>query len=63
MSREPIFPRRHTLYVHISLEVAEALRARARAEQAPQRAVVEAALRAYLGAARQDAPPACSTTP
>jgi hypothetical protein len=49
MPRVPIYPRRHTLYAHIAVDVAEALSRRARAEQVPQRAVVEAALRQYLG--------------
>jgi len=48
MSREPIFPRRHTMCVQITLEVADAVVQRARREHIPQRAVVEAALRQYF---------------
>ncbi len=48
MTRRPIYPPRHTLYVLVSMEVADALSTRAQAEQLPQRAIVEAALRAYL---------------
>lgn len=49
MPRVPIYPRRHTLYALIPVDLAEALFMRARGEHVPQRAVVEAALRAYLG--------------
>lgn len=62
MPREPIYPRRHVLYAHIAIDLAEALLVRARADQTPQRVVVETALRAYLGkAARQDGQPETST--
>jgi hypothetical protein len=50
MSRTPIYPRRHNLYTQISLDLADAIVARAREEQVPQRVIVVAALRAFLNA-------------
>jgi hypothetical protein len=55
MSRERIYRPRHNLCAQISLEVAAGLLQRARADQTPQRMVVEQALRRYLlDRARQD---------
>ncbi len=58
MAHQRIFtnPRR-PLYAFVPVELADAVAARARAEQVPQRAVVEQALRALLGQdpERQDA--------
>jgi hypothetical protein len=48
MSRVPIYPARRTLCAQVSIEIADALTERARGQQVPKRAVVEAALREYL---------------